>query len=294
MAISSLVKKVSQLSSIAGVTAAAAIGVTAPTHAYTIFFGEDLNDSYDTPLSSLPNAQTAAANFLSRLTETGIETFDSFAPITASPLTLTFPGGKTATLNGSGSIYSVTPGRTNGVGRYAISGSNYWEANAESGHFSITFNQKVAAFGFYGIDIGDFGGQLVLTLGGDSNRQVTVPNTIGSYGSTDGSVLYFGIIANNPDEYFTSVLFNMSTGEGDFFGFDNMTFGNIEQVPIPLPSSTLPDTNPAPESILLPSVALPQAISPNVSIPEPSSGLSVMALGAIAALKLLLGKQQRR
>jgi hypothetical protein len=282
MAISSLVKKVSQLSLVSGVAAAAVIGVTDPTHAYTIFFGEDLNHSSHTPLWSLPNAQRAEANFLSGLTDTGIATFDSFAPRTASPLTLTFPGGKTATLNGNGSIYSITPGRTNGVGRYPISGSNYWEANADWGQFSVTFNQKVAAFGFYGIDIGDFGGQLVLTLVGSSNRQVTVPNRIGSYGSTDGSVLYFGIVANNPNEYFTSVLFNMSTGEGDFFGFDNMTFGNIQQpipatVPIPEPSSILPDTNP-----------------PKVSIPEPAFGLGVMALGAIAALKLLLGKQQRR
>lgn len=299
MGISSLVKKVSKLSLVSGVAAAAVIGVTAPTHAYTIFFGEDLNHCSDTPLGSFSNAQTAEANFLSGLTDTGIETFESFAPRTAGPLTLTFPGGKTATLNGSGSIVSVTPGRTNGVGRYAISGSNYWEANAEWGDFSITFNQRVAAFGFYGIDIGDFGGQLVLNLVGSTTRQVTVPNTIGSYGSTDGSVLYFGIIANNPDEYFTSVLFNMSTGEGDFFGFDNMTFGNIEEViparvSIPQPSSTLPDTNPPQVPIPESASALQPVIAPKVSIPEPDSGLGVMALGAMAVASLLLGKQQRR
>ncbi|HAA28811.1 MAG TPA: PEP-CTERM sorting domain-containing protein, partial [Cyanobacteria bacterium UBA8553] len=185
MAIFSWVKKFSQLSLMVG-AAAAVIGVTVPTHAYTIFFGEDLNNNPDSPLSSFPNAQTAAGNFLSRLTGTGIETFDSFAPRTSVPLTLTFPGGKTATLEGSGSISNVTPGRTNGVGRYAISGSNYWEANAEWGQFSITFNQSVVAFGFYGIDIGDFGGQLVLNLIGESTRQVTVSNTVGTYGSTDG------------------------------------------------------------------------------------------------------------
>lgn len=298
MAISSLVKKVSKLCLVSGVAAAAVIGVTAPTHAYTIFFGEDLNQCSDTPLWSFPNAQRAEANFLSRLTDTGIETFESFARATVSPLTLTFPGGKTATLNGNGSIVNVPLNSTNGAGRYPISGRNYWEANAEWGHFSITFNQRVAAFGFYGIDIGDFGGQLVLNLVGSSTQQVTVPNTNGSYGSTDGSVLYFGIVANNPDEYFTSVLFNMSTGEGDFFAFDNMTFGNIDEVipatvPIPQPSSTLPDTNPPKVSIPESPSALQPVIPPKVSIPEPSSGLGVMALGAMAAASLLLAKSKR-
>jgi hypothetical protein len=99
---------------------------------------------------------------------------------------------------------------------------------------------------------------------------VTIPKTIGSSGSTDGSVLYFGIIANNPDEYFTSVLFDMSTGEGDFFAFDNMTFGSIQEV---IPSD----------------VSIGE---PKVSIPEPSSALGAIALGAMGATLLVLPKQQ--
>ncbi len=149
------------------------------------------------------------------------------------------------------------------------------------------------AFGFYGIDIGDFGGQLVLNLIGESTRQVTVSNTVGTYGSTDGSVLYFGIIANNPEEYFTSVLFHMSTGEGDFFAFDNMTFGNIQNVV----STVVPVVEPQPPvAEPQPPVAEPQipTTEMKVSIDEPSSVFGVMALGAMAAGSLLLRKQQRR
>lgn len=252
--------------------AAAVIGVTVPTHAYTIFFGEDLNNSPNIPLRSFPNPQTAEANFLSRLTNTGIETFESFTPTTGGRLTLTSQSGIAATLHGSGSIVSVPPGTTNGLGRYSIYGRNFWEANADWGQFWITFNQTVAAFGFYGIDIGDFGGQLVLNLGGGRMTQLTVPNTIGRTGSTDGSVLYFGIIADNREEYFTSILFNMSTGQGDVFAFDNMTFGSIEEV---IPSD----------------VSIGE---PKVAIPESSSVFGAIALGAIGATSLLLRQRQRR
>jgi hypothetical protein len=97
----------------------------------------------------------------------------------------------------------------------------------------------VAAFGFYGIDIGDFGGGLRLNLVGGGAQLVNVPNTQGSSGSTDGSVLFFGFVNNNPLETVTSIDFLTSTGQGDVFAFDDMTIGSIQQVRTPDGGGTL-------------------------------------------------------
>jgi hypothetical protein len=212
-------------------------------NAYQIFFGEDLNSSPTTPLSSIPLSSAAETAFLSNLIGVGTETFESFLSGTSAPLILTFPGAGNATLSGgSGSVRSVTPGTTNGVGRYSIpsaTSSKFWEVTAGGGgNFTVTFNQPggIAAFGFYGIDIGDFGGQLTLALSNGTTQ--TVNNTVGGNGSTDGSVLFYGLIAQNATEQFTSVAFNTTTGGGDVFAFDNFTIGSQEQVrPVPEPAS---------------------------------------------------------
>lgn len=204
------------------------------------FFGEDLNNSATTPLASFPNSTSAQADFLSNLTGVGTEDFESFTGGTGEPLNLIFPGAGTATLSGgNGEIESVTPGSTNGFGRYATSGSQFWDVSAGgSNNFVVDFGDPVAAFGFFGIDIGDFGGQLQLQLNDAANTLVTVPHTIGSSGSTDGSVLFSGLIGTTPADTFTQVQFLMSTGQGDVFAFDDFTVGSLEQVtpgPSPVP-----------------------------------------------------------
>jgi len=204
-------------------------------HAYQTFFGEDANSSASVPLASTPLSNAAASSFLSFLAGVGTETFESQTTGVAAPLLLTFPGAGTATLSGgNGSVAAVTPGSTNGFGRYSIpsaTSSKFWQVEAGgSGNFIITFTQSIAALGFYGIDIGDFGGQLSLGINGGS---LAVPNTIGSGASTDGSVLFYGLIAENVGEEFTSVTFNTTTGTGDVFAFDNFTIGSQEQICVP-------------------------------------------------------------
>ncbi|MBN2483719.1 MAG: VPLPA-CTERM sorting domain-containing protein [Candidatus Omnitrophica bacterium] len=198
------------------------------------FFGEDLGLGESTPLATHPNADAAQSNFLSYLVGVGTEDFEGLSGGT-SPLAITFPGAGTATLGGTGLVDTVTPGTTNGYGRYAISGSNYWESGSS---FSISFSDPVAAFGFYGIDIGDFDGQLTLALldEGGTTTNVTIPNSTNIAG---GSVLYFGYIDTlNP---FVSATFGNTASGVDFFGFDDMTIGSIEQVDptVPEPASLL-------------------------------------------------------
>ena len=200
--------------------------------AYQIFFGEDLNNNGNVALSSTANSAVAESQFLNVLSGVGTEDFEGFATGVGAPLGLSFPGAGNATLSGgSGAVATVASGTTNGVGRYGTSGDNFLEVSAGgAGNFVVDFSSSVAAFGFYGIDIGDFGGQLQIQLNGTANTLITVNNTIGSGGSTDGSVLFFGIVAEDGDEEFTQASFLTYTGSGDVFAFDDMTVGSQAQV----------------------------------------------------------------
>ena len=228
----------------------ASLGIAAsPAQAIQIFFGEDLNSSAVFPLPSFPNASSAESDFLSNLVGTETEDLEGFADGTGTPLNLTFPGSTgniTATLSGGGGqIESIPAGQTNGVGRYGTSPNNFFEVAAGgANNFQVEFNTPVAAFGFFGVDIGDFGGQLTLELSNGTTQMFTVPNTSGSGGSTDGSVLFYGLIADNSSETFTTASFLTTTGGGDVFAFDDFTVADIGQVdpdpnPIPEPSSII-------------------------------------------------------
>jgi hypothetical protein len=196
---------------------------TASMAAISTFFGEDLGIGELTPLPSHPNSDAARNAFFAQLTNIGTENLESFANGTGAPLAITFPGANpplVATLLGNGNIVSVTPGTTNGFGRYAISGSNFWE---NSDLFSIDFSRPIAAFGFYGVDVGDFNGQLTLTLTDGTVTNITIPSVVGAPG---GSIIYFGII--DPDHQYVSASFGNTAAGTDFFAFDDFSVGGKE------------------------------------------------------------------
>lgn len=197
----------------------------------TTFFGQDPGQGEGTRLATHPNADAARNNFTSNLSGVGTENFESFPNGTSTPLVLVFQGAGTATLSGSGSVSSVPTG-TNGVGRYPISGNQYFEVGQQ---FVIDFSSPVAAFGFYATDVGDFNGQITITLlrADNTTFTLTVPNNTNIAG---GGVLYFGLIDTaNP---FTRITFGNTASGTDFFGFDDMTVGSIAQVqPIPEPAT---------------------------------------------------------
>ena len=186
------------------------------------FFGEDLNPSGSTPIPT-PLSNTARDNFFNNLTGVSTETFEEFNSGNSN-LSVTFPGsGITASLSG-GVIQNFSS-----AGRFAISSPNYY--NTDTSTFAINFTAPVAAFGFYGTDIGDFGGVLSLTLT-DIHGNVSslvVPASEGSGGSQpqNGSALYFGFF-DLSDQY-TSIAFNNSNTD-DQFGFDNFSVGSLQQV----------------------------------------------------------------
>ncbi len=270
---------------IAVIASIASAGIESPAHAYSIYFGEDLGLGEDTRLLSTPQADTARNNFLSNLAgSVGTQTLERFSPGSSTPPNISFPGAGTATLNGGGFVSNVSTG-TNGSGRYPISGNQFYDTGGDA--FSLSFSQPVASFGFYGTDIGDFSGQLTLSLLNSSNttKTLTVSNSINGLG---GSALYYAVIAQDPDEVFTRATFGttLSGSNIDVFGFDDFTIGSLEQVGTPTPIPTPPVGTPTP--IPTPPVGTP------APVPEPSSVLGTLVFGALSIGSVLKGKLKRK
>jgi hypothetical protein len=202
---------------------AALLATGTPARATPItFFGEDKHNG-----PPHPNSDAARASFLSNLVGVGTQGFDSLSAGTNLPINNLPVGSSTASLTGSGTINNSS----SSSGQYAISPPNFL---ATTSSFTLTFNTPQAAFGFYGTDVGDQGGQLSISLDGGSTF-ITVPHTVGSNGSTNGYTLFFGVIdTGNP---FSSVIFK-DTDSGDVFGFDDFTIGTQQQVSlVPEPAS---------------------------------------------------------
>ncbi|NQE46014.1 hypothetical protein C5S31_08330 [ANME-1 cluster archaeon GoMg2] len=232
----------------------------------TTFFGEDSGLGEDDRLTSTPKADAARADFITQLSNPGTEKFESFAEGAEAPLAVDFGAAGTATLQGTGKIVEV-PTDTDGYGRYPISGDKYWKSG---GSFYVEFSKPEAAFGFYGVDVGDFHGQLTIAYEDGSAQTVTIPHTVDSPG---GTVIYFGFI--DLDKPFTKITFG-NTAEGaeeeDVFGFDDFTIGTREQVeltpsPSPTPTPTTRSTTPLEGGILSPDT-LVATLNPGESVTE--------------------------
>lgn len=219
--------------SLTSAIAAAALTMGMSANAGLIFFGEDLIPGETVPAGGA--AETARNAFLSSLQGVGTETFEGIAGDTsANGLVLNFPGS-TGNITATQSTTSGSPyiSDSSGAGRFATSGTNFLQ-EVTSG-FSVSFGSEIAAFGFYGTDIGDFNGQVTLEITGNNAPQTfNVGNTINA---PNGSLLFWGFIAD-AGETFTSVAFGNTAAGSDVFGFDDLTIGELGQV-VP-PSSDVP------------------------------------------------------
>lgn len=205
-------------------------------------YGEDIgtgNGGLPTP--SRANSDGARNNFFGFLSGVGTEDFEGFAAGTLPPLALVFVGAGTATLANTGgtgdAIIDVAPGTANGAGRWATSGRRLYEtrSSAGGGTFTVTFDQDVAAFGFYGTDIGDFGSQLSLAFYRNNALIDTwaLPYATPPGSARESSLLYAGYINTG---LFDEIRF-LGTSSDDVFGFDDMTVGSIQQVVVPEPAT---------------------------------------------------------
>ncbi len=227
--------------------------------AYVTFSGIDINNSDTVALTSTPNSAAAEISFKTGLIGIKTENFENVTANSGTPLNLNFGGATVvATLSGGvGTVVQNASGATDGFGRYSVpGGTKYFDVAA--GSFLITFAQEVQSLGFYGVDIGDFNGTVVLDLLDDTGGVVgtwTVPTaarrdangnvlrgTDGEVLDANGSVVYFGVIAGNINEGFKSARFSTAgAGAGltvDRFGFDSFSVGAFGAVtPVPEPAS---------------------------------------------------------
>ncbi len=219
------------------VLAGAALASTAG--ATTTFFAED-NSPTGVGTNGMPNSVAMRGQFTSNLTGVGTENFEGYAVGTTvpPPLAINFVGAGTATLNATTSTITISNDAISVGGRFATSGTKFVETDA-GGDFNIQFNNAggVAAFGFYGTDLGDFGNQLTLrfTRPNNTTYDIVVPHSVGSNGSTNGHAIFFGIITSASD-VFNKVEFLNNPGGVDVFGFDDMTVGSLQQI-VPLPAA---------------------------------------------------------
>lgn len=195
-------------------------------------------------LSSHPLADAARVSFLARLAAgVGAETFEGVAVTPPAyairSIDLTFAGTGAGVLEGSGLVMSSpapsTANPINGIasGVYPISGTRAW---LSADDFELRFQQPQVALGFYGVDIGDFTGQLVLDLvHTDASTTRVVASDSGVV--PGGGVLYIGLLSI--DRPFVAVRFGNTVPVGyDGFAFDDLTIATAAQLaPVPEPAS---------------------------------------------------------
>lgn len=207
----------------AGLASGLYLSISTAAAVPVLYFGEDLTPDFTIPAGGA--AETARNDFFNNLSGVGTETFESFTAGATEPFNLTFPGSTsaiTATLSGGGSTICNT--NTNclppAAGEFPTSGDQWLATNTG---FNITFSDAISAFGFYGTDIGDFGGQLELTLSNGTTEILTINN-----GSSNGSLMFVGFI--DLTDTYTSIAFSNSSFGSDFFGFDDMIIGDEGQI----------------------------------------------------------------
>ena len=212
----------------------AVLFIASGTQAATTFYAEDVGTGNSfTRLGAWPNSSAAQASFLSSLTGVGIQSFEGIAGGDA-PGTVAF-GAVNATFTGSMTVLDLPGSTTNGFGAYPTQGDKVLEAFTNQ--FEITFDQDIVAFGFMGIDIGDFNGQITLTTVDGVSTDYVFPPAVPTVGS---GVLFFGIIdVDNPFNKITIQNSNTDPVFGDIFGFDEMVIGQDFQVVIPAPGAVL-------------------------------------------------------
>lgn len=141
-------------------------------------------------------------------------------------------------------------------------GMQYLRVNSDDdGTLTFTFNKAISAFGFFGTDIGDFGGSLEMLMyaedGSIDKWQVRAGDGVKGAGN---NLLFFGFAGI--DLRYTKVSF-VSKGDverGDYFGFDDFYVADAGQFNTP------------------------------AGVPEPGS----LALAGLALLAAGVARQRRR
>jgi hypothetical protein len=243
--------------------AATVVLFSAAANAVT-FTGYDENKG-STPLTTAtsPNSQAAFANFSSNLNSALVttESFENFSTTAANPTPIdglsTTISGVTATfsyktktnpaVSASGDVQKAaasgaSQGFTNS-GTYPTDGVKGISINSAN-NFSISFNNSLAAFSYFGTDLGDFNNILTMEFYSASTNGTTLVKSIvipSNVGSANSSEFFFGFIADSQSEEFNTIKF-ISSLNGDAIG--------IDQIKIATPAQRLSTQAPEPATII--------------------------------------------
>lgn len=220
-------------------------------NAYQQFSGVDIN-GVDLPLAAAAriNSTLASDDFARALAASQFvgssltETFEGFDKDTSGSLSLDLGTAGRATLTATeGKVTELPAVGDTRNGRYSVPGGRkYWDVTVDpdrAGSFDITFDQSMAAFGFYGVDLGDFGGVLTVELfkvdgNGTSTKVGESPVDSATDQEATGSIAYFGLIARSSAEFFNKISFVYKSDKPsgkDGFAFDNLTVGTAVEPP---------------------------------------------------------------
>jgi hypothetical protein len=186
-----------------------------------IFFGEDLNHSPPNPMSTHPESDAARKNFFSFLKGKNIEAFDGMSN-TDHGDGFSFNYGNVIYIDGK-----LTDELEFGI--YPISGSKFLRCTTIEGAFlGVEFSAPIAAFGFYGLSMGQRDDQFQLRTSDTSGKTSTfeIMNTIDS---PAGSVLYWAII-DTEVPIAKAEFINAKPVGGMAVGFDNFTTATKNQI----------------------------------------------------------------
>ncbi len=210
------------------------------------FFGHDLGLGENTRLTATPNSDAARTAFIAEVGGGQLESFESLehggwaaTQQTDGSWTLgreldfagsfgTGGGNVTGTFSArTGTVHELPSGTFSG--RYPTHGDKFFHSQADE--ITFVFDQAIHGFGFDGIDLGDFSGQLTVDIYDGDNllHAITVPHAIDGLG---GDVLFWGFAdIENP---FTKVVFSNTNPGGDVFAIDQMLIATPVPGALPL------------------------------------------------------------
>jgi hypothetical protein len=234
-----------------------AIGLALPAQALSLYTGYDANpnatstNSVVLPLASRTNSIAAYNSYKANLGGSGVTT-ESFETATADKTPI---DGLVQSLSGVTATYSYTKktdgssvgatvqkadanGLTN-AGTFPTDGIQGISINSAN-NFKIKFASPLAAFSFWGTDLGDSKNTLTVVL---RKAGLNVQSKLIDYldaNAGQSSVFFFGGIAQNAAEQFDEVeLLSSISSTGDAIGIDQLTVGTAAQL-TPQSSNAVP------------------------------------------------------
>lgn len=213
----------------AGADAVAIAGTVTPSAPEdVIFFGEDVFPSF-----SVGGAPLAARDsFVGAVSNESVITFEAVAlggaygvdpiagvafvgPLSAIEATFTTTGQMRVVetpVGGYAGRFNTTPGGT----RFLDFQDN----------LTIELSAPVNAFGFYGTDVGDFDGQVKVTLTDDvgGTQTLDVPHSLLG---NDGALLFWGVVRATPIASARLFCVPNTVGLTDYFGVDDIIIGSL-------------------------------------------------------------------